>query len=258
MTHTLEIHNFEPTDPRLARHVTHDSRSWDHQFLAVDAKPKKIDTFWKSSTGPLNQGQVGSCTGNASAQWFNSDFAKAVRDLIVSGKLGSWTVDKKNKDGFFDEGDAVHIYSAGTRKDRIRGVYPPNDTGCSGLGVAKACEGFGLISAYSHTFSFNSFQAALEITPAIVGTIWTNDMFKPVNGLVKVGKLVDSNVAGGHEYHAAGIEFTNEVFVFRNSWGDQDEWPGCKPGGYFAIGFDDMATLLDNQGDVTIFHGAGM
>jgi hypothetical protein len=242
MSYTLEIHRFDPTDPRLGRHVMHDSRSLEYLYLPKTAKPKKINTFWASQAGPLNQGDLGSCTGNASAQWLNTDFATPFREKV-------------KKTAYLTEADAVHIYSLGTTLDSYPGSYPPDDTGCDGVSVAKACERLGYLSAYKHTMSFSSAQAAIEKSPAIQGSVWTNKMFKPKNGLVTVGKITDSTIAGGHEYEFSGIDWTEEVHIYRNSWGDQDAWPGCKPGGYFAIGFKDVQALLDNQGDVTVFIG---
>lgn len=242
--HTIHVVRYEPSDPRLGRHVHHDSRSLEFEHLPRDAKPKGQNTFWDSGTGPLNQGQVGSCTGNATAQWCNTTFANPVRVLT-----------KQNQ--YLTENDALVIYSLGTRLDSAPGAYPPDDNGCDGTSVAKAGIKLGYLDKFTHTFSFSAMQATLETTPVICGTVWTKTMFTATNGLVKVGKLVQSNVAGGHEYLGAGIDFTEEVFIFRNSWGDQDAWPGCKPGGYFAVGFADYRRLLAEQGDVTVLHGKG-
>jgi hypothetical protein len=242
--HEIHVVRYDRTDPRLGRHVHHDSRSLAHEFLPRDAAPLKKNTLWDSATGPLNQGDVGSCTGNATAQWLNTRFANTVRNTTHRGK-------------FLTEKDALAIYHEGTVLDTSPGTYPPDDTGCSGIYVAQAGEKLGYLDSYQHTFSFTAFQAAIELTPTINGTVWTNTMFKPHNGLVKVGKLTDSNIAGGHEYLAAGIDWTEEVFIFRNSWGDQADWAGCKPGGYFAVGFADYKRLLAEQGDVTVLHGRG-
>jgi hypothetical protein len=240
----IHVVRYDPSDPRLGRHVRHDSRSLNYEFLPRDAAPQKKDTFWDSAIPPLNQGDVGSCTGNATAQWMNTNFADSVRTTTHKGQP-------------LLEADALEIYSVGTKLDHTPGAYPPDDTGCDGVSVAKAGKKLGYLDSYKHTFSFTAFQAAIEITPTINGTVWTKTMFKPHNGLVKVGKLVDSNIAGGHEYLAAGIDWSEEVFIFRNSWGDQDAWPGCQPGGYFAIGFADYQKLLAEQGDVTVLHGKG-
>ena len=242
--YTINVGRYEPTDPRLGRHVEHDARSLQFEYMPRDAQPEGKTTFWASSTGPLNQGRVGSCTGNAESQWLNTDFAEGTRKLT-------------NGDQFMTEADAVKIYSLATHLDNNPGSYPPDDTGSTGLALAKAGISLGYIDSYTHTFSFTALQAALETTPTINGTVWTKTMFKPVNGLVKVGKLAESNIAGGHEYLCCGIDFTEEVFEFRNSWGDQDAWPGCKPGGYFAISFADYERLLAEQGDVTVLHGKG-
>jgi hypothetical protein len=246
--HTVTCHRYEAADPRLGRHVHHDSRSLNFEYLPRDAKPKGTNTFWDSGTGPLNQGQVGSCTGNAEAQWLNTRFADAVREA---------THHVRTAGQYMTEADALKIYSLGTHLDSTPGAYPPDDTGCDGVSVAKAGVRLGYLDKYTHTFSFSSLQAALELTPVICGTAWTKTMFKPVNGLVTVGKLTQSNIAGGHEYLGCGIDFAEQVLIFRNSWGDQDAWPGCRPGGYFAISFADYERLLAEQGDVTILHGKG-
>lgn len=234
---------FDPIDPRLGRHVHHDSRSFDFRFPWD--KPTQTNSLWTSSTGPLNQGQVGSCTGNATADWLNTDFADEVR-LNYHGNA------------FLTEADALAIYGLATKLADPASFYPPNDTGSDGVHVAEAAEQLGYVDTYAHTFSFAALQAALEITPVIIGTTWTKTMFNPVNGLVSVGALTDDNIAGGHEYLGAGIDWAAQQIICRNSWGDQDAWPGCKPGGYFAVGFADFERLLADQGDVTVLHGKGL
>lgn len=245
MTHTLTLHHYTPSDPRLGRHVHHDSRSLGFEFLPRDATPQRKTTMWVSPFGPLNQGDLGSCTGNATAQWLNTAFASVTRQ-------------KTHRNRKFTEADAVRIYSLGTTLDSEPGSYPPDDTGCDGVSVCKAGVKLGYLDKYRHTFSFTAAQAAAELSPFIQGSAWTKKMFDPVNGLVTVGPLNDSTIAGGHEYLCAGIDWTEDVFVYRNSWGDQVAWPGCKPGGYFAIGFKDVQALLAEQGDVTVPHGVGL
>lgn len=235
----ITVIKYEPTDPRLGRHVEHDDRSYNFAYSAKMARPKRKTTRWTSKAPVLNQGEIGSCTGNALAQWLNTDFAGSVQ-IANNGAM------------FFDEQDALDIYSKATTLDSIPGRYTPDDTGSTGNAACKAARSFGYLSGYSWLFSYSSVQAAIEQTPLIVGTLWTNDMFDPVNGLVKVGSLLDRNIAGGHEYLMVGIDYENQVFEFRNSWGDQKDWPGCKPGGYFAIGFEDWERLLDADGDVTV------
>lgn len=223
-------------DPRLGRHIEHDERSKQFAFMARVTKPKKVTTHWPSQAHVLDQGDIGSCTGNATAQWLNTDFATPARKA-------------KNTNQFLDEQDALDIYAKATALDKFPGLYPPDDTGSTGNAAAKAAVKFGWIKSYGWLFSFTSVQAAIEKTPLTVGTYWTNSMFNPRNGLVAVGQLSDSNIAGGHEYLMSGINWQEEVFEFRNSWG---EWDGAKPGGYFAIPFADFRRLLDADGDVTV------
>lgn len=232
----ITVVKYEPTDPRLGRHVEHDERSKNFAFLAKTAKPQKKTTHWTSQAPVLDQGNLGSCTGNAMAQWLNTDFATGARGSRLTP---------------LNEHDAIDIYSKATRLDNVPGVYPPTDTGSSGKAAAKAAFQMSFLKSYSWTFSFSSAQAAIEKQPLMSGSLWTNDMFKCVNGLVKVGSLADSNIAGGHEYLMCGIDWVAEVFEFRQSWG---QWTGAKPGGYFAIGFKDYHGLLDNQGDIVVPH----
>jgi hypothetical protein len=245
MTHTITITRYDASDPRLGRHVCHDSRSLGYEFLPRTTRPRKKSTFWDSGAGPLQQGSLGSCTGNSVAGWLNTHFADDLREHT-------------HRAAYMTEKDAVAIYSLGTRMDNYPGSYPPQDTGCDGLSVAKAAAKMGYLDRYTHTFGFAAMQAAVETTPVICGTVWTQSMYTPNNGLVKVGRLVDSNIVGGHEYLCVGVDWAEDVMLFRNSWGDQDEWPGCKPGGYFAVGFADFQKLLAHQGDVTVLHGKGM
>ena len=236
--HTISITHYDATDPRLGRHVHHDSRSLDHLFLPRDAKPKGKNVTWNSGTGPLNQGNVGSCTGNAFTQFLNTNFCNNVRT--------------NQKREFLSEADALNFYHWATVEDSYPGTYPPKDTGSDGISVCKGGVHLSWLTNYQHLVSFSSVQAAIETTPAIQGTVWTNEMFKPKNGLVKVGTINNSTIAGGHEYLFCGIDWTEEVHIYRNSWGDVDEWEGCKPGGYFAVSFKDVQKLLDQQGDVTV------
>lgn len=246
---TIEKYKWADTPYALGRNREHDDRSLKFMALPRAATPKRIDTFFGSHAKPLNQEDVGSCTGNALTNFLNTDFARPARAKVL--KIG---------DVFLTEAKAVQFYSTATHIDNIAGSYPPNDTGSSGLAVAKAGVKLGWLQSYSWLFSFTSVQAMIEKQPFIVGTLWTNNMFNCVNGLIKVGSLKESNIAGGHEYFLCGINWTEEVFTFRNSWGDNNDagWPGCKEGGYFAIKFKEFHTLLDADGDVTTLKAVGM
>lgn len=226
---------------KLGRYVNHDPRSRNFAFQPRTLAVPKSMTHILAKT-VLNQGDIGSCTGNASAQCYNSNMFKPVRKSVNSGKL-------------LTEQDAIKIYSLGTRLDDVAGTYPPDDTGCSGLGVAKAAKQLGYIDRYTHTFSFDAFCQALQEQPVIVGTSWTNAMFSPQNtsGLLLPGPINSNTIVGGHEYLAYGIDYTNKILRFRNSWGK--DWGND---GNFVMTFRDFALLLQAEGDATVLHGVGL
>jgi hypothetical protein len=239
----IHVVKYEPTDPRLGRHVEHDDRSKmvEHMFAARDLKPKHKDAHWTSLAPPINQLDTGSCTCSSEMNVLNTDFFTAARQEI-NGHPSS----------FFTQQDALDLYALATKLDAFPGFYPEEDTGSSGNAAAKASVRKKWLTSYSWLFSFSSLQATIERRPLTIGTLWTNKMFDCKNGIVTVGSLADSNIAGGHQYAMTGIVWNDGLFEFRNTWGDQDEWPGCKPGGYFAMSFSDVRSLQEADGDVTV------
>jgi len=207
----------------LGRTLSHDPRS--RNFAAPLAPALK--TVMHTHYGPvLDQGNLGSCTGNALSQALNTKPLHARR-----GK-------------YLTEADAVRLYSAATRLDEFDGEYPPTDTGSSGLAVCKAALAEGLIRSYSHAFGLDQCLAALVLQPVIVGTEWTDAMFEPDSkGFVHP----TGNVAGGHEYCLLGLNVRDEYVTAINNW--SVTW-GLR--GRFRIRFADLGTLLQAQGDVTV------
>jgi hypothetical protein len=226
------------TDPRLKRHVHHDSRS--RQF-AFDTAGLTIRSVKHERRIPvLDQGQLGSCTGNAGIGCLGTDpFYDTLNAGVAAslrGLVGHYTL---------TETGAIQLYSDATRIDDYPGQYPPEDTGSDGLTIAKVLKAAGEIAGYQHTFSLDDALKALTVTPFITGTVWLDGMFTPdPDGRVHpVGA-----VAGGHEYVADQLDAENERIWFTNSWGT-----GWGVGGRFYLSFDDFGQLLAQQGDVTIF-----
>lgn len=229
---------------RLGRHVEHDERSRMFAFSRPVPPPLLDHTvIWESSAPILEQGNLGSCTGNAAAQLINTDLFLPVRRA-------------KHRPAWLNEHDAVHLYSKATVLDNISGHYRPDDTGSSGIGVAKSLKFYNYIDHYEHCFTWEQFLAGIVTQPVLFGTLWTDQMFVPdAKGVVSVGTISDATVAGGHEYLCRGINFEKSVCLFRNSWGDT--WnPVMK--GEFCMSFSDVKKLLANQGDVTVPHGVGL
>src|ERR1700730_1472287 len=132
---------------RLGRHVRHDPRSWDYQ---APRAPRVVDVAHKRECPPFDQGKLGSCTGNAEAGLLMT------QPLFTAARV-------------LGETDAVGLYSEATRLDRIRGTYPPDDTGSSGLAVMKAAKLKGYISGYAHAFGLQHALEALVLSPVITG-----------------------------------------------------------------------------------------
>ena len=209
----------------LGRVVNHDPRSLGYP-APVAALKRRVPVLWTMRAPTLNQGDLGSCTGNAAAHALNTD-------PLFRGRV-------------FTEDDAVSIYSAATRLDPYPGEYPPTDTGSSGLSVAKVLKDRGEISSYGHAFGLEHFLGALQLNPVLVGIPWHTDMFNPDSrGFVRP----TGDVAGGHEILAVGDD-AKSVITFQNSWGA--DW-GVS-GGRFYMTYKDFRKLLRRDGDATVLR----
>jgi hypothetical protein len=179
----------------------------------------------------LDQGSLGSCTGNAGVGATGSTpFYETLQHLNTD-----WT-----------EATAVKLYSDATIVDGFDGVYPPEDTGSSGLAIAKVLKSRGWISGYQHTFTFTDMQAALQNGPVLIGINWYNNFFDPdSDGVISIAQT--DEVAGGHEVVVDEIDMEKQRFGFTNSWGT-----GWGVGGRAYIPFALMQRLLKEDGDVTV------
>ena len=63
--HSTNVHVYEPHDPRLGRHIVHDSRS-PRVRQAVETTALPTRSIEHKRNGPIfDQGEIGSCTANA-------------------------------------------------------------------------------------------------------------------------------------------------------------------------------------------------
>jgi hypothetical protein len=223
----------------LGRHREHDSRSWDYAlveprgFAIGDAKP----VLWERYSPILDQGRIGSCTGNAMAGW------------LGCAPHCSSKVDATQ----YDEGCAVALYSLATRIDKIPGYYAPADpdsvdTGSTGNAVAKAARNLHLIGSYGWAFTTVGLLWRLQHQPVLVGSVWKTGMDRPdADGFVSV----TGTDRGGHEYlvrgYQPGARGQDGYLVADNSWSER--W-GDK--GSFKIRLSDWETLRAQQADVTV------
>jgi hypothetical protein len=217
-----------PGAGRLGRHVEHDPRSREFPFRLAAGTPT-IRRVVHRHYGVLDQGGLGSCTGNAAAGALN-------------------TVPLHRKGGrVWDEDEAVAVYERATVLDTFPGEYPPDDTGSSGLAAAKACAWLGLISGYRHAFGITDALAALMAGPVITGVNWYEAFDQPdTAGRVSVG----GQVRGGHEFVVIGYEPGRDgegTVLAVNSWGR-----GWGRNGRFTFSTAMWAQLLAEDGDATI------
>ena len=211
----------------LGRHVNHDPQSL--RYLAP-ADGTVATARWTRRTPVLDQGQLGSCTGNAATGCLGTDPFYAT----LPGKT-------------LDENEAVTLYSEATRLDNAPGSYPPDDTGSDGLSVAKACKANGLISGYTHITSLAAAHTAIQSGPFIVGSDWFDSFDNPdSNGVVSIAP--GATVRGGHEYECIGYDAATDLWEFVNSWGT-----GWGVGGHFFYSSATFTRLLAAQGDATVF-----
>jgi hypothetical protein len=215
---------------RLGRHVEHDPRSRDHRFgLAVTPL---VNITHKRHGDLFNQGDLGSCGGNAGVGATNTE------PLFVAGRSK-----------VLHEKQAVEVYSVATVLDGFPGQFPPDDTGTSGLAVGKALVQRGLIRAYHWAFGVDEALAALQIGPVITGIGWPEGFDNPdQNGVV----TVSGEDRGGHEfvvrsYRKDHLDPLDSVVGADNSWGTS--W-GKR--GHFYMTVRTWANRLEAQGDVTV------
>jgi hypothetical protein len=211
---------------RLGRHIEHDQRS--RAFPAARA-PKVVSVAHTRHCPPFDQGETGSCTGNAEAGVLMTD------PTFVTGRS-------------LTEADAVVLYEKATHLDRITGSYPPDDTGSSGLAVMKAAKALGYITGYRHAFGLQHALEALVLAPVITGVSWYEGFDSPnSDGTVKIS----GSVRGGHEFEVVAIDADAHTVRACNSWGT-----GWGDHGYFQFSWDTWDQLLEERGDVTVVTAA--
>jgi hypothetical protein len=195
-TFRAHIPETDPNARRLGRHIAHDPRSRDYAIEAPAGA--SFQSVLHARHSPiLDQGELGSCTGNAMAG------ALACAPLCADDTAGA----------VFDETLAVKLYSGGTRRDSVSGTYPPIDTGSTGLAVAKEAKAEGLIDSYGWAFTVTGLLHALQRGPVIVGVPWYSGFDKPQGDEAIV--CATGQIRGGHEFLLRGVEVEGT---------DQDEW----------------------------------
>jgi hypothetical protein len=214
---------------RLGRNLWLDGRSLAHMVENdVHEMGKALtDQSWERRLVVLDQGQLGSCTGNAGTGSLGTQpFFDAVGDVLPSAS-----------DAAEAEKFAVQLYSDATVVDGYPGTYPPDDTGSSGLAICKVLKSRGTIKGYRWARSAYGFLRLLQNGPVLQGMPWYNAFFEPdKDGFIDADPhWSSSGVAGGHEVEAVAVELNSTdafdtIITYVNSWGT-----GWGDGGRFRM-----------------------
>jgi hypothetical protein len=204
---------------RLGRHMWLDGRSLAHMIenSIAEMTHKVATVHWGRKLMILDQGKLGSCTGNAGTGALGTEpFYDA-----VGKKLLPVADDEIDAEAF-----AVKLYEDATVVDGYAGTYPPTDTGSSGLAVCKALKNRGIIRGYRWARSAHGFVQLLQRGPVLQGMPWYNAFFDPgSDGFIDTNtNWSSSGLAGGHEVEAIGVDVDtrdlyNSVITYANSWG---------------------------------------
>lgn len=211
----------------LGRHIEHDPRS--RLFEQPRSTAVLTSVRHKRRIPVLDQLALGSCTGNAAVG--------CIGTAPLYGRLPA-------NHPVLNEAFAVKVYTAATKIDGVPGQMPEEDTGSTGLAVAKVLLSQGLIRGYNHTFSTDQALQALVKQAVIIGVNWYEGFDEPgAWGLVQP----TGQVRGGHEFVVDEIDVENRLVWATNSWG-----PGWGVNGRFCFSWDTLDRLLAEQGDVVV------
>lgn len=242
------VHRYTHADPRLGRHIQHDSRSARY---AVGVLPRRAiaKVKWARRIPILDQLSLGKCTAEALTGARGTDNAAGTG--LTSVDISAAAAAKSS--GFFTAGThtlndafSTAFYSVETRGDAYPGQYPPTDTGSDALGAMKGAQLLGLAAQYQHAFSYTAAVSAIQSGPLLWGTEWLNSMYDPdASGHLMVD--TKSGVAGGHELVLTGYDPETDDWDGDNSW--NESW-GLD--GSFKIAGAKLKYLLGQDGDVTL------
>jgi hypothetical protein len=229
-----------PFHPLLGRNIRLDSRSLDYAVQPVGVTVTSIRHA--QSIDVLDQGQVGSCTGNASCSC-------AYHAPFYAPGAPDWSYAPS-------EVGARSWYHQNTVEDGYQGTWnvdgTGDDTGSDGLTSSKVAKEAGIVSGYRAALDLDSSLQALMTAPGITGIPFYNSMFDAgSDGLMTV--TASSGLAGGHELCVDEIvaadalgNGTGKLLVggpnsWGTSWGAQGRW--------YLTG-DDWWSLRKQDGDV--------
>lgn len=229
-----------PWHPLLGRNIHFDSRSKAYAVQPSDTPV--VSLRHAQNIGVLDQGQVGSCSGNAADSC-------AYHEPFLLDWTHIWPYTP-------DEAGARQWYHDNTANDDYPGTWNTDgsgdDTGSDGLTSSKMAVKAGIATGYQAALDLDSSLRQLMHVPGITGIPWYQSMFTAdAAGLLTVD--TKSGLAGGHELVVDEVitadhpgNGTGEILVGGdNSWG-----PGWGDHGRYYMRASDWWALRQQQGDV--------
>lgn len=215
------------TEFGLGRLQATDLRDTAHPMLlsapaAAEDITNRWKTWWDGTFWP-DQGETSQCVEYA---WHNF--------------MSTRPVNSPNKAPFWEYGS---VYASAQRDyDEWEGE---DYDGTSVRAGAKALQALGLISGYRWAWDLETVvRHALFEGPVVMGTNWYTSMFYPnTSGIVEVR----GSVEGGHAYAITGVNTRTGLARCKQTWGR-----GWGKLGRFWIKFDDLARLIDEDGEACI------
>lgn len=222
----------------LGRRQLHDPKSRDYAF---EAKPVPHNMRHVFNAQHVDQFYTGGCVGFSGTNALNTARGAISRKRFNTRNHQNYTTH------FLRNEDGLRNYHESTVRDPFPGEYPPVDEGSSALGLMKYWKEIGVIESYVWTFTFDSFLAALQRQPVLVGTMWYDDMmWTDDKGLVTSAA---TGAGGGHEYLASALLWKQRLIGYEQSWGEHSSH--FLP--TFYMSFDLAEELIINQqGDVAV------
>lgn len=189
-----------------------------------------------------NQGQAGSCTGNATAGALELDEIIQGAEKVTPSRLflywGGRAQEGTTKQ---DAGAMIRDVVAGVAKwGYCHESYWPYDV--NNVTVCPTKEAYG--AAYSHKLNNYMYARVSQTLPSLKQVLFSNrgvifgftvyESFEHIgsDGLMPLPQSSES-VLGGHAVLMVGYDDARRVFIVRNSWGT--DWGD---GGYFYMPYD--------------------